>query len=358
MAGSFRGTRAAGWNLTVTVLVLISLVGCTRTAAPTAASKATAPDSAVNAPAVLVFRPVLQSVPATPGTPPSAGPADAKVLRQSTDPATQRQALSILDCSTNGADPLAAQDDPALPLVTCDQAGETKYLLGPAFLTGSGIRSASASPGQGMPAWLVNVEFDSAGARTWANYTTQHVGEQVAFVLNTTVLSAPSIQEAITGGSTQISGNFTQQQARDLAARLVVAARNTAAPTTTATTPAGGDDLHTWLRQAGFRLATATRYTDSRLGRQVTGEDWIKDDLSLPVVRLTDAPPGEPGYFVVADLAFDPFRPSAVTVTCRLNRQNRDLPGLLDQARMLRDSLTGGSTSVTSRDGVLTCSTG
>ena len=54
-------------------------------------------------------------------------------------------------------------DDPALPLVTCNQDGTAKYLLGPSFLEGTQIASAQAATnGQGV-GYVVNVTFKSAG---------------------------------------------------------------------------------------------------------------------------------------------------------------------------------------------------
>ncbi|MBR1193999.1 protein translocase subunit SecD [Bradyrhizobium sp. AUGA SZCCT0240] len=67
---------------------------------------------------------------------------------------------------------------------------------------------------------IVSFKFNSSGSRKFAAATTQHVKEPFAIVLDGKVISAPVIQEPITGGSGQISGNFTVQAANDLAILL------------------------------------------------------------------------------------------------------------------------------------------
>jgi preprotein translocase subunit SecD len=143
--------------------------------------------------------------------------AAAKALRQSTDTTVQQQALATLNCAPGHRDPLIGNDDPKLPLVTCDQQGLGKYVLGPSFLDGTEISDASSGPDPNGTGFVVNLTFKSGGANTWATYTKNNVGKQAAFVLDTVVVSAPSIKEAILGGNTQISGNFNQNTAQDLA---------------------------------------------------------------------------------------------------------------------------------------------
>jgi preprotein translocase subunit SecD len=61
------------------------------------------------------------------------------------------------------------------------------------------------------------VQFNDDASRTWADFTAANVGTQTAFVLDSQVVSAPTIQEAIPGGRTQITGQFTADSARELA---------------------------------------------------------------------------------------------------------------------------------------------
>ncbi|MDZ4063545.1 MAG: protein translocase subunit SecD, partial [Coriobacteriia bacterium] len=62
----------------------------------------------------------------------------------------------------------------------------------------------------------VNVTMDAKGTNTWAEYTTSHVNELVAIVLDGVVQSAPRVNEPITGGQTAISGSFTPEEAKGL----------------------------------------------------------------------------------------------------------------------------------------------
>jgi preprotein translocase subunit SecD len=67
---------------------------------------------------------------------------------------------------------------------------------------------------------VVSISFDSGGSSTFAKVTAQNVGKRFAMVLDGKVLSAPSINEPILGGSAQISGNFTVASANALAISL------------------------------------------------------------------------------------------------------------------------------------------
>jgi preprotein translocase subunit SecD len=67
---------------------------------------------------------------------------------------------------------------------------------------------------------IVNFRFDLRGAQRFGQATTENVGRPLAIVLDNEVISAPRILQPITGGSGQISGRFTVQQANDLAVLL------------------------------------------------------------------------------------------------------------------------------------------
>ena len=66
----------------------------------------------------------------------------------------------------------------------------------------------------------VSFTLDRLGAQKFAKATTTHVGKRLAIVLDNKVISAPSIREPITGGSGNITGNFSFQEATDLALLL------------------------------------------------------------------------------------------------------------------------------------------
>ncbi|MBW0099491.1 protein translocase subunit SecD, partial [Pseudonocardia sp. KRD-184] len=115
--------------------------------------------------------------------------------------------------------PLRGYDDPSLPLVACDVDGTAKYVLGPVLLEGTEIAGAQAQPAQGGIGTVVSVQFTSSGAATWGAYTSANVGENAAFVLDGEVVSAPTINQPIYG-DTQIEGQFTPEEAQDLAGIL------------------------------------------------------------------------------------------------------------------------------------------
>jgi preprotein translocase subunit SecD len=161
-----------------------------------------------------------------PGSATPAGPADPQVaaainaarqIRQSTDPAVQQMALASLDCKAQ--DPLRGYDDPTLPLVACSQDGTEKYVLGPSFLEGTQIQNAVAQQNSQGAGWVISLTFKSQGAAIWGQYTSQNIGKNAAFVLDGEVVSAPTIQSAIYG-PTEISGQFNQQSAQQLAGVL------------------------------------------------------------------------------------------------------------------------------------------
>jgi len=87
-------------------------------------------------------------------------------------------------------------------------------------LAGERLSDARAGFDQRTSQPIVTFRLDNAGARTFAAITEANVGSPFAIVLDGEVLSAPVIQEPITGGAGQISGNLTAQQASDLAALL------------------------------------------------------------------------------------------------------------------------------------------
>lgn len=67
---------------------------------------------------------------------------------------------------------------------------------------------------------VINFTLNAEGAKKFGDYTGANVGKRLAIVLDNKVYSAPNINERIGGGSGQISGNFTQEEARDIAVAL------------------------------------------------------------------------------------------------------------------------------------------
>lgn len=145
--------------------------------------------------------------------------ADAKALRQSTDQSVQQVAVASMDCTK--PDPLAGNDDPALPLVTCSQDGTEVFLLGPSRIDGQEIADATSGLNSQQARHEVNLEFKSSGADAWSALTGEYVYKRVAFVLDSKVVSAPQVQQGPQlGGRTSISGSFTADSAAELANTL------------------------------------------------------------------------------------------------------------------------------------------
>jgi SecD/SecF fusion protein len=83
----------------------------------------------------------------------------------------------------------------------------------------SGDVITSARPSSGITGSEVKVDFNmnAEGAKTWARMTRENVGRCIAVVLDGYVRSYPRVENEITGGSTEITGDFTIEEADDLA---------------------------------------------------------------------------------------------------------------------------------------------
>jgi preprotein translocase subunit SecD len=104
--------------------------------------------------------------------------------------------------------------------VTCSQDGKTVYLLDKSIIGGEQIDKATSGFDRDSDQYVVDMEFNHDAAALWANFTAANVGTQTAFTLDSRVVSAPEIREAIPAGRTQISGQFTRAAARDLAVAI------------------------------------------------------------------------------------------------------------------------------------------
>jgi preprotein translocase subunit SecD len=202
---------------------------------------------------------------------PTSKPTDGSDLSYVT-PFLQNK-YDTFDCST-----LSSVDTnlaPATqPLVTCDDSGATKYLLGPVEVPGELISDATAgtetsSQGVSTGRWVVNLVFNSEGTTKFAAISTRIVAlapprNQFGVVLDGKVITAPSMNATITDGKAQISGSFTQTSATTLADQLKfgalpigfkVESRNTIAPTL------GASQLQNGLIAGGIGLLLVIIYS-------------------------------------------------------------------------------------------------
>jgi len=104
--------------------------------------------------------------------------------------------------------------------VAAIQSGDENVELKPGtytpVMTGEVVTNSSVGTDSTTNKIVVNVTMNNKGRQAWGDYTTSHVGKQVAIVLDGKVQSAPTVQEPITDGRTQISGNFTPTDAKNL----------------------------------------------------------------------------------------------------------------------------------------------
>jgi len=201
----------------------------------------------IEAAAKLTFRPVLSTSAATntavggdgnasasptPYSPPASLPATpSSQPTDGSDLAQVTPALQDLYTNYNCAAPddvTTAPDDE--PLVTCDQDGAAKYILGPVEVSGAGISNATSglatdSQGTFTGQWAVNLTFKGQSSEDFRDVTSRLVKlqppqNQFAIVLDGTVITAPASNAAITNGKAQITGSFTAESAKTLADQL------------------------------------------------------------------------------------------------------------------------------------------
>jgi preprotein translocase subunit SecD len=149
-----------------------------------------------------------------------------------------KEAFDSWDCSKD-PNPRNGDDKPGDYVIACDPPGSDaslKYLLAPAGLEGSEIRNASAGLAEGGPGWIVTLQFTGTGSRDWLRLTRtsyETTGKAasgfgrcappkgcnaVAIVLDGLVESAPLVEtDGIPGGLAEITGDFNQTEATDLA---------------------------------------------------------------------------------------------------------------------------------------------
>ena len=109
---------------------------------------------------------------------------------------------------------------PAGTMILPSQDGGSELLYEDIALGGESLVDAQPSYDQQRAMPVVSFRFDTRGAITFGQITSANVGKRFAIVLDNQVITAPVIQSAITGGSGQISGNFTTATANDLAVLL------------------------------------------------------------------------------------------------------------------------------------------
>lgn len=101
--------------------------------------------------------------------------------------------------------------------------GDTETIL----MDGSMVKSATAQVYQdesGTSQYVVGLEFTDEGKTTFGEITTEYVGSTISIWMDDIMLSAPTVNTAITDGKAQIEGDFTAQEATDLANKITAGA--------------------------------------------------------------------------------------------------------------------------------------
>ncbi|MFE2285793.1 protein translocase subunit SecD [Streptomyces sp. NPDC059443] len=202
--------------------------------------------------------------PASPSasTPPSADQAAVADLQAK---------FAALDCSNETQRAAVSKNvKPEDPTLACGKRGNTwaKWVLGPAAVNGQDVQDAKGviDPKRGM--WIVTMQFTDKGSDKFAKVTgelaaKQSPQNQFAIVLDGEVVSDPSVGQALTGGSAEISGGFTQQSAQDLGNMLSYGALPLSFQedsVTTVTAALGGEQLKAGLIAGAIGLALVVIY--------------------------------------------------------------------------------------------------
>jgi preprotein translocase subunit SecD len=165
--------------------------------------------------AELRFRPVLGELP--PESPTTTTTTTSSTAPPAPDATTTTTAPPPPDqVSTTPADQDLPENPVVLPLME-DGKVVRRLSLGPAELTGKAVSTARATFAQQGGQWAVDFEMTGEGAEQFDQLAARNLNKQVAIVLDGVVQSAPVIQQAEFNGKGQISGDFTEREAKDLA---------------------------------------------------------------------------------------------------------------------------------------------
>jgi preprotein translocase subunit SecD len=202
-----------------------------------------------------------------------ASPSPSASGGAAADASKLQEQYTKLDC-TNAKTRSAVGDGikASQPTLACGKNSQgqwQKYILGPAEVDGTDVDKAKAVLNtQSGAGWTVTMDFTDGGGKKFADITgklakNQSPQNQFAIVLDGDVVSDPYVRQALTGGNAEISGNFTQQSAQDLANMLSYGAlpltfREDSVSTVTAAL--GGDQLRAGLIAGAIGLALVVIY--------------------------------------------------------------------------------------------------
>ncbi|GIF13226.1 hypothetical protein Ate01nite_32580 [Actinoplanes teichomyceticus] len=189
--------------------------------------------------------------------------------------------IPTISCDQLDKRPNGSIDDKDSPVVACYE-GQAKVMLDAAKVVGDDIDSASPQLDQQTGRWVVSLDFKSEGQKKWADLTrvaynatssdpcftavqslygsAEHCA--VAVVLDKEIISAPQIQGVLTGSS-QITGDFTPNSAKQLADQLkfgAIPVTFSAGPAQTISATLGLQQLEAGLLAAAIGMALVAVY--------------------------------------------------------------------------------------------------
>ncbi len=100
------------------------------------------------------------------------------------------------------------------------KAAETLYVQKKVLLDQTDLKSASVITNQPAGKPRLQITFTDAGAKQLAKVTHQNIGKRLAIIIDGRLYSAPTIKSEIRGGQAEITGNFSEAEAQDLAAKI------------------------------------------------------------------------------------------------------------------------------------------
>ena len=100
------------------------------------------------------------------------------------------------------------------------KTAKTLYVQKKVLLDQTDLKSASVITNQPAGKPWIQITFTDAGAKRFAKVTRQNIGKQLAIIIDGRLYSAPTIRSEIRGGRAEITGNFSEPEAQDLAAKI------------------------------------------------------------------------------------------------------------------------------------------
>ena len=94
---------------------------------------------------------------------------------------------------------------------------------GESVITGADVKTASVQSGQddmGNAEYSVELVLNEEGTKKFADATEAHIGQPISIIYDGETISSPTVQSAITGGTAYITGNFTYEEAENLASTI------------------------------------------------------------------------------------------------------------------------------------------